>query len=812
MKKFNVGFLVILVCTIFLPSINFVYAEPVPNVITPGEIIHADTDGETLNGGLIINEGGELIVDSDVTLNINGVVVVSGKITVDGTLNVNGVVVNLAEVHVRCGELVANVIGKVVREGGCNAPNEIITDLIISGGESFEIKQNKVVEILGTVIIEENGRLENAGTIENHGNIILKDGVLLNIGTIKSFCTNFNDRGINGVGVILGGGTFSETECSAPVADDDFYSVNEDEVLEITGPGVLDGDTDVDSPILTASLLTDSIFGSTMLDSDGSFTYIPNADFFGTDSFEYEVDDGTGGFDSATVTITVNSVNEKVTTTDDSYSVNEDEILKMSDLGVLLNDNDADDDVLTVSLLTGSTSGSLELNSDGSFTYTPNADFFGTDSFEYQASDGVGAVDSAIVTITVIQEIISDTTPPTITPPPAKTLETPANTTPASTGIATATDNADPSPVISYTDNDSLDSQGLGTITRTWTATDSSGNSASAEQIITIQDTTAPILNVPSDATLETPADTTPASTGIATATDNVDPSPVISSTDNDSLDSQGLGTITRTWTATDSLGNFADALQFVTLVDTTDPTIIAPPEVIIEIIGTEISQSEVELGLATATDTIDPAPTITKVVPAFFPLGETTVTWTATDASGNSADAYQNVIVISANLLLEKIGLVGELEELISEAKNKKTKDELKKAIKNLVKSTEEKKWEDDGNNLADNQGSKVFKEQLKGIKHILKILKDGKESDEFIFKLATILLGLVNIDSKIAENEYLNASNSSDAYKKCLEIAEKEFEKAEKDEAKELFDKAVKHYGKVWKNSQNADNKSCD
>ena len=164
----------------------------------------------------------------------------------------------------------------------------------------------------------------------------------------------------------------------------------------------------------------------------------------------------------------------------------------------------------------------------------------------------------------------------------------------------------------------------------------------------------------------------------------------------------------------------------------------------------------------------------------------------------------------ISMSLLEEKIELIEELENMKDEANKNKTVDELEKAIKKFDKSTELKKWDEDGNDLDDMQGKKVFKDQVKGIKHILKILKDAKESNEFLFKLANLLLDLVDIDEELAVNKLLNAQNSLDIDEKCLDIAEKELEKAEKDESKDKYDKAIEHYGKSWENSLKSINDS--
>ena len=83
------------------------------------------------------------------------------------------------------------------------------------------------------------------------------------------------------------------------------------------------------------------------------------------------------------------------------YSIAEDGTLMQADQnGVLGNDIDADFDVLTATLLTGPAHGVLAFNPDGSFTYTPNANFFGTDSFTYNATMA-RPTNVATVTLTV---------------------------------------------------------------------------------------------------------------------------------------------------------------------------------------------------------------------------------------------------------------------------------------------------------------------------------------------------------------------------------------------------------------------------
>ena len=192
-----------------------------------------------------------------------------------------------------------------------------------------------------------------------------------------------------------------------PVAVDDAYTTDEDVVLTVPAPGVLENDTDPESPVLTAVLVETVSHGELVLNADGSFVYTPAQDYNGTDTFTYKASDGELD-DIATVTITINPVNDAPVAVDDAFTVAEDAVLTVTAPGVLENDYDVDGDALSATLRTNVSHGVLVLLSDGSFTYTPDPDFFGTDSFTYnlityppspQPEDGW--TDWATVTITV---------------------------------------------------------------------------------------------------------------------------------------------------------------------------------------------------------------------------------------------------------------------------------------------------------------------------------------------------------------------------------------------------------------------------
>jgi len=187
----------------------------------------------------------------------------------------------------------------------------------------------------------------------------------------------------------------------APTAAADGYSTGEDTTLTVAAPEVLANDNDPDGDSLHAVVASAPSHGTLALDADGSFTYSPAADFNGSDSFTYRASDGTLASNLVTVRITVTATEDTPMATDDAYSTAEDTALTVAAPGVLGNDSDADGDTLSAELGSGPSHGVVSLNADGSFAYTPAANFNGSDSFTYRASDGTLASNLATVTLTV---------------------------------------------------------------------------------------------------------------------------------------------------------------------------------------------------------------------------------------------------------------------------------------------------------------------------------------------------------------------------------------------------------------------------
>jgi len=201
-----------------------------------------------------------------------------------------------------------------------------------------------------------------------------------------------------------------------PVAADDSFAADEDlpHVLE-----VLANDTDVEGDTLTPLIVDGPLHGTLTPNADGSFTYTPDANFFGDDGFTYRASDGDLQSGLATVSVTINSVNDLPVAEADAFETDEDTSF---DRNVLANDSDVEDgrpatvgavngDAANVSTTLVLTSGALlTVNADGSFSYDPNGQFetlavgaTAFDSFTYVARDADGAEsNTASVSIAIL--------------------------------------------------------------------------------------------------------------------------------------------------------------------------------------------------------------------------------------------------------------------------------------------------------------------------------------------------------------------------------------------------------------------------
>jgi len=164
---------------------------------------------------------------------------------------------------------------------------------------------------------------------------------------------------------------------SGPEANGDTAVTPEDTPVNID---VLFNDTDPSGGTLAVVEVSQGANGTVTTDGT-SVTYTPSADFNSTDSFTYTVSDGNGGTDTATVTVTVDPVNDAPTAVDDSGSTAADTAVTIN---VVANDSDIDGDGVAIESVSQGSNGTVSFDAAvGTVTYTPNADFFGQDSFTY---------------------------------------------------------------------------------------------------------------------------------------------------------------------------------------------------------------------------------------------------------------------------------------------------------------------------------------------------------------------------------------------------------------------------------------------
>lgn len=277
----------------------------------------------------------------------------------------------------------------------------------------------------------------------------------------------------------------------------------------------------------------------------------------------------------------------------------------------------------------------------------------GTTTVDLGASDSSGNQAFASFSVTV-----QDTTPPVISAPAPITAEATGANGATVTYSASATDLVDGSVAVSGSPA-SGSTFPIGTTGVTLSATDAHNNTGHASFLVTVEDTTRPVIYVdgkilqvggkggafhPGSIVVEATGPSGAVVSFNATATDQVDGTVAV----NESTPSGStfpLGNTLVTLTATDAHGNIETQTLRITVVDTTPPVITAPADMTVEATGPDGAAVDYT---ATAADLVDGAVTVSSDHPSgsTFPLGTTKVTLTATDAAGNSSEASFNVIV----------------------------------------------------------------------------------------------------------------------------------------------------------------------
>jgi alpha-tubulin suppressor-like RCC1 family protein/subtilisin family serine protease len=195
----------------------------------------------------------------------------------------------------------------------------------------------------------------------------------------------------------------------APVASNDTYTLNEDVPLIVQAPGVLTNDTDVDGDTLNAILVTAPTNGTLILNANGSFTYTPSNNYYGIDRFVYKPNDGKVDGNFGIVDLTILPVNDPPIASNMVVTTRED-----TAVGIYLQGWDVEKKYyynLSYTIVRGPTNGTITSGTSYYRTYTPNANYYGHDSFTYKANDG--ELDSNIAVVDIFIYNVNDA--PTVT-------------------------------------------------------------------------------------------------------------------------------------------------------------------------------------------------------------------------------------------------------------------------------------------------------------------------------------------------------------------------------------------------------------
>jgi hypothetical protein len=189
------------------------------------------------------------------------------------------------------------------------------------------------------------------------------------------------------------------------VANDDSYSLPRNTTLSIDSTnGVLQNDSLVAGTDLTCTLVSGVSNGVLALNLDGSFTYTPNTDYVGEDSFVYQT--GIDGLVSNPANVILSVTNGRPVANDDYYTTEPEQALQVDPPGVLANDSDPENETLAIVLEKPPDYGTLNIKQDGSFSYQPEPGFSGIATFTYYVDDGEKTSKSAQVQIDVADRVI----------------------------------------------------------------------------------------------------------------------------------------------------------------------------------------------------------------------------------------------------------------------------------------------------------------------------------------------------------------------------------------------------------------------
>ncbi|ELB2768389.1 tandem-95 repeat protein [Vibrio alginolyticus] len=188
-----------------------------------------------------------------------------------------------------------------------------------------------------------------------------------------------------------------------PVPQDQQFSVEEDGTLQFTDADLLAGATDIEGDDLSVTGISYEGTDGVLTDNgDGTYSFAPNENFNGDVNFSFDVSDGTDTV-SANVDVSVTPVNDPPVAGSTSYTVHEDNSITISDAQLLANSSDLEGDVSIDSVSYSGSDGVLQINGDGTYTFSPNENFNGEVTLDVVVADEEGSTDVTTAGITVLE-------------------------------------------------------------------------------------------------------------------------------------------------------------------------------------------------------------------------------------------------------------------------------------------------------------------------------------------------------------------------------------------------------------------------
>jgi hypothetical protein len=293
-----------------------------------------------------------------------------------------------------------SVSGVAVAEGDSGTVNAVFpVTLSAASGKTVSVAFTTAAgtATAGVDFVAANGSLTFDPGVTSRSITVVVNGDIL-VEANEAFTVTLSSPGAATIAVPQATGTITNDDV-LPTAVADGYATPPNTPLVVAAPGVLGNDTNDGGGAMTAALVSGVAHGTLSLAANGGFTYTPTASYVGTDSFVYQVSDGGGTGNTATVTLAIGL--NPPTAAADAYATPFDTALTVAAPGVLANDDAHSAPGLTAVLVSNVAHGVLTLGANGSVLYTPDTGFAGEDSFTYRADSVAGAGGTATVTIAV---------------------------------------------------------------------------------------------------------------------------------------------------------------------------------------------------------------------------------------------------------------------------------------------------------------------------------------------------------------------------------------------------------------------------